>query len=355
MTEQIQLVIDPEFSSICWKLTDEERAHLAESLLAEGCREPILYWDVEGKPIIDGHNRYELCLENGVPYKVRPMRFDSRQEVIAWIARNQLGRRNCSEAQKSLLRGQLAMEGDYTQSADNSPGGPKRPGPRTNRAAVNARVAAETGVSEATVRNDVKFATAMDTLGSKSPTLRRAALSGRIDRRDAIALADVPVEVLRDIEGQPEGEWKSHAKAAARDAWDQRPAPEPGRRAEQNAAKYLRGIMGVVAVTDVHASNMGYDLEVVLGNNKKIFVEVKGVKAFSEPFSLTTNEHSTAQHHGDDYLVALVIDRDPFQVQVIRNPVASLHMQKKCEKWSWHCENYGSELRAVGGAVDLTE
>ena len=83
-----------------------------------------------------------------------------------------------------------------------------------------------------------------------------------------------------------------HRDAFAPAVLQTQPALKQWRSAEHNAAEYIGGLKGVRAVNDVSLANLGYDLEVVLENQKKVFIEVKSVTTFSEPFRLTNNEYS---------------------------------------------------------------
>ena len=67
---------------------------LEANILEDGCLNPIITWR---GIIIDGHNRYNICKKYNMPYNVLEKEFDSRDDVIAWICKNQLGRRNISE------------------------------------------------------------------------------------------------------------------------------------------------------------------------------------------------------------------------------------------------------------------
>ena len=91
-------------------------------------------------------------------------------------------------------------------------------------------------------------------------------------------------------------------------------------------------------------SNLGYDLEVKLKNGEKIYIEVKSMISFSQPFKITNNEYSCAHNYGDKYYIALVINDDNFEVKFIQNPIETLHFEKKCEQWSWFCEEYKTNL-----------
>ena len=95
------LKIDAEFKAVCPPLAEEERKELAASIKKDGCREAIRTW--RGY-IIDGHNRYEICEELHCSYVSREvLGLNSRAEVIAWIIRNQFGRRNLNAMQRAEL------------------------------------------------------------------------------------------------------------------------------------------------------------------------------------------------------------------------------------------------------------
>ncbi len=72
-------------------LRDLELEMLTNSLLAEGCRDPLVTWNGF---IVDGHNRYRICLEHHIPFSYVSMDFESEKSAKTWIIRNQLARRN---------------------------------------------------------------------------------------------------------------------------------------------------------------------------------------------------------------------------------------------------------------------
>jgi hypothetical protein len=85
------LVIDPEFKNLIPPLTTEEYKQLEENLIKEGCRDALVVWN---GILVDGHNRYEICSQNNITYKIETKGFENRGEVKEWIIRNQFGRRN---------------------------------------------------------------------------------------------------------------------------------------------------------------------------------------------------------------------------------------------------------------------
>lgn len=94
------IVIDPEFKSIIPPLSNSERKQLEDNIRADGCREPLSLW---GNIIVDGHNRYEICTGLGINFSTISMDFTSREDAILWMLRNQLGRRNLTDFQRTEI------------------------------------------------------------------------------------------------------------------------------------------------------------------------------------------------------------------------------------------------------------
>ena len=95
--EEIKLTFDTEFQTLIPPLTQEEFDALEESIINDGCRDPLVVWD---RIILDGHNRYNICMKNGLIFKKVEKNFDNRELAKIWILENQLGRRNLNEAQR---------------------------------------------------------------------------------------------------------------------------------------------------------------------------------------------------------------------------------------------------------------
>jgi len=103
--------IDPEFKGLIPPLTPEERKQLEQNILADcKCHDPIILW--EGV-IIDGHNRFEICVQHGIEFQIIEMPLTSREAVKVWILNNQLSRRNLTDAARiemALLKTELLQE-----------------------------------------------------------------------------------------------------------------------------------------------------------------------------------------------------------------------------------------------------
>ena len=82
-------------------LTEEEYQQLEQNILAKRkCHDAIVLWD---NTIIDGFNRFCICVEHGIEFEVKEMNFASRDDAKIWIIENQLGRRNLNAAQRIEL------------------------------------------------------------------------------------------------------------------------------------------------------------------------------------------------------------------------------------------------------------
>lgn len=91
------ITIDKEFQTLIPPLTEDEYRLLEESVLAEGCRDALITWH---GVLVDGHNRYKICTEYGIPFDTAETDFESRAAVKLWMMKNQLARRNLTEGQR---------------------------------------------------------------------------------------------------------------------------------------------------------------------------------------------------------------------------------------------------------------
>lgn len=189
MTQTLR--IDPEFKAQIPPLTQEERKQLEENILAEGeLLAPILVWN---GTIVDGHNRYEILQSHPeIPCSVRDLELETREEVLVWICKHQLGRRNLTPEQKKFLMGkQYDAE---KQSAGFHGNQHTRPVPSAgaqNEHQQTAektceRIAQENHVSASAVRRAALFAAGVDLAEELCPGIRQRVLSGDLKAPDAL-------------------------------------------------------------------------------------------------------------------------------------------------------------------------
>lgn len=173
--------IDGEFKALIPPLTPEEKGQLEANIAAEGCRDALVVW--EGI-ILDGHNRFEICQRLDIPYQTVKIELPDREAAADWIDRNQLGRRNLTADQMSLLRGRL-----YNR-AKKSLGdrGPQKMD-QNEPSSTAAILAKEHGVSPATIKRDGQLADAVEKVKPYVPDIVSRVMSGDIPSKQAVISA----------------------------------------------------------------------------------------------------------------------------------------------------------------------
>ena len=182
----INLKIDPEFQNQIPPLTDDEYKQLEENILKEGkLLSPLIVWN---NTLVDGHNRYAILQKHPeIYFSTMPLRFENREEAIAWICRNQLGRRNLSPEQKRYLLGKqyeaekkaakIFRGNQYTLAKksggahdDNHHSGKK----------TRDRIAEENGVSRASVLRASHYTRGIDIADNLFPGIKQKVFSGEV-------------------------------------------------------------------------------------------------------------------------------------------------------------------------------
>ena len=192
-----QLKIDPEFQSKIPPLQFEEEQQLEQNIIAEGrLLNPIITWNGY---ILDGHTRYRILKKHGfIKFEVEEIQLANKYEALAWICKNQLGRRNLSPERKKFL---LGKEYESTKLAVGAPLGSKH-GIRKcgqndhifTESRTCQRIASEHGVGEKTVRRAEKYSQGIDAAEEAMPGAQEEILTGRIKATDEqiVALASIP-------------------------------------------------------------------------------------------------------------------------------------------------------------------
>ena len=207
----MDLKIDPEFAGKIPPLTEEEYRQLEENILADGrVINPLIIWN---GVIVDGHNRYRILQEHpGIPFDTFEKEFPDQFAVIAWICKNQLGRRNLTPEQRKYLIGKRyeaeksheAFHGNQYSSVvpdpvSDAPGEPTfsecgdgdapESGGGTfyhhqNGMKTSERIAKEIGTGERYVRLAEEFARGVDAAEEAVPGMKQEILSGKLKGTD---------------------------------------------------------------------------------------------------------------------------------------------------------------------------
>ena len=207
--EPIKLKIDEEFRSLIRPLYRQEYLQLEANILADGCLTPIITWN---GIIVDGHNRYEICTKHKISYPVEEKHFECREEVVAWICANQLGRRNLSEETRKFLIG-LQYENEkivnekknvlginqHSQKLDINPA--KEEELISSRSRTATRIANTYHISRSTVEKYANYTRALEIIGKKEPKLVPKILSGRykVSHNGVVELAKLSASDVQSI------------------------------------------------------------------------------------------------------------------------------------------------------------
>ena len=199
-----QLTIDPEFRDKVPPMTPEEFQQLEENIVKAGrVLVPLVVWD---DIIVDGHNRWSIIQKHPeIKYQIEQIEFKDRYEAIVWICKNQLGRRNLTEAQKSYLRGK---QYEAEKMAEGAPVGNSRAKKqhgqnvqvdltkREIKDGTAGRIGKEYGVNGRTIRRDAVFAKGIDMAEKTAPGIRDAILSGevKVSKETVAQLPSMPKE-----------------------------------------------------------------------------------------------------------------------------------------------------------------
>jgi len=189
-----EVIIDKEFQLLLPALDKVTYAWLEENILQYGCREPLVLWD---GILIDGHNRYEICMKHDIPFNTTSMEFETRDNALIWIISTQVSRRNLRPFLLSYYRGlhysaDKRTHGDIERFAQKLPRGQNGP---LQESTAN-RLAEQYNVSSRTIKRDAQLADAITAIGRTSPDAQIEILSGkaRISKRKLCELSTGPEE-----------------------------------------------------------------------------------------------------------------------------------------------------------------
>ena len=210
------LTIDPEFEGKIPPLREEELKQLEENILADGVViNPLIIWD---GVLVDGHNRYRILQKHPeIQFTTYEKEFPDRYAAIAWICKNQLGRRNLTPQQFKYLVGQryeaekqskgIEFQGNQYTSQDRSGLGQNDPDQKLH--GTRSRIAKETQTSDSYVRRAAHFAKGVDAAEETEPGIKQEILSGSPEERPAL------VQQLRQAKETEKSEEKPKPRRSA--------------------------------------------------------------------------------------------------------------------------------------------
>lgn len=188
--------IDPEFQNKIPPIGEDEFRQLRENILAAGeVFEPLVVWKEE-QILVDGHNRWKVIQEKPqitqIRYSVREISFPDKWAAFDWMYKNQLGRRNLTDEQRTYTIGKMyearkktsggTGANQYTsvkvQDAQNGQAA-KVATTDKEKHGVSGELAKELNVGRNTVRRAEHFAKGVDALREVSPAAADKVLNGK--------------------------------------------------------------------------------------------------------------------------------------------------------------------------------
>ena len=200
------IILDEQFKYLLPSLDEETYKGLEESILEHGCIFPLVLWN---DILIDGYNRYKICIEHDVPFETIDMEFSGREDATIWIIENQILRRNLTPMQLSYFRGlhynaDKDLHGDIkrvSESASNALNNAKVQNEPLGERSTATRLADHYNVDRSTIKRNAKLATGLTSIGEISPEIKKKILSGeiRISKNRLESLSSAPRGEIEDI------------------------------------------------------------------------------------------------------------------------------------------------------------
>lgn len=277
----MELRIDPEFEGKIPPLSDEELKQLEANILADGIViNPIIVWN---GVIVDGHNRFHIIKKHPhISYTTHERGFADRFEAIAWICKNQLGRRNLTPEQRKYLIGKQYEAEKSSHGASHFQGnqyskvvsGQNVHSPLSQK--TSERIASENGVNEKFVRRAEAFAKAVDIADEIEPGFRSEVLNGNIKAtaKDIHALARAEPEerpaIIAELRKPPD----EKAKPPKTDKPQNKPLSQMQQISEDMLTAKSRGTEAdmLYELEDALDSLM-FRWSMCLGNNRDYFTD----------------------------------------------------------------------------------
>lgn len=115
---KLNLFIDPEYLKAVPRLSYEQFEALKESIREDGLHEPITVNQI-GK-VLDGHTRYQICSDLGIPIKYIVKKFQSERKERRYVKTVNLKRRQLNTFQQYEMIESLRNEMIFERTSEKS-------------------------------------------------------------------------------------------------------------------------------------------------------------------------------------------------------------------------------------------
>ena len=206
--EKMEFKIDYEFKRLSKTLGLQEYFDLEQEIKKNGSMKPVIVWNGF---LVAEYDRYAICDNSGIPYKIIELDLDCREAVISWLCAKQLKEGGISEEKRKFLIGLQYENEKIVNTKRRKRGGTeysKKDSPRkdvtldANEMDVQPvvdRVAADNNIALATAVKYGTYARALLEIDKKEPQLFSKILSGqyRISHENIVMLSRMPEDELK--------------------------------------------------------------------------------------------------------------------------------------------------------------
>jgi len=217
------ITIDQKFKDLLPVLPSDVYTALQVEILRDGCNDPLTIWE-ETNILLDGHNRLSICDANDIEYEYSTVSLPNRDEAKRWILRRARARRNSTPNQLSYMRGL-----EYNLRKGSHGGDHKSKG---KNCTLNAseELSEEHDVSERTIKNDAKYAEAIDTIAETvGPEAKQVLLSSGVTKKKVADIAKLPKKQRGAAVNSITSSGKKEATTKVKPNAKAKPKPKPTR------------------------------------------------------------------------------------------------------------------------------
>src|SRR5690348_16975334 len=180
----MKIIQEQELRDLLKPLSAEERSVLKQSIQEEGLRDPIIVWVREQGigTILDGHNRFEICQDLGIPPKLRILNPSPAtiEGAKLWMLTLQLGRRNVTDDMRRALAAQMyELQAQCRRAEQAKAARLGQKGLGVNES-LRSQVAKQAGVTDRQLRSAIE-------LQNEAPDLNQKVATGQMTMRQANA------------------------------------------------------------------------------------------------------------------------------------------------------------------------
>ena len=189
-----ELRIDSDLEWLHFPMPETKLKRLERSIKKDGVMKPLVIWRDR---IVDGYKRYRICRRYDIPFPVREVRFESRNEVMEWICDRNLIRYDLTEEYRRYDTGKKYMlECDSMMNAIENTEFTGKPRYKSH---IAEQLSDALSVPKSTLIKYGQYANAIDMIRKTQPEFSDMIISGqlRVSIENVIEISKLTPDDLR--------------------------------------------------------------------------------------------------------------------------------------------------------------